>query len=96
MALAAISSVDALQTLGALQALGLTLPSPTYLVGALGFGIVGWLAWRRGCKNSNWRTAGLGVALMLYPYVIAGTAMLFGVGAALCAALYFTAGTDAA
>ena len=56
--------MDPLQTLGRL---GLELPSPLYIVGAIAFGIVGWLAWRRGRRAGRPISTWLGVALMLYP-----------------------------
>jgi hypothetical protein len=30
-----------------LESLGLVLPSPTYILGAIMFGIIGWVAFRR-------------------------------------------------
>jgi hypothetical protein len=70
--------------LAALQSLGLELPSPTYLVGAVVFGLVGLFAWRRGRKLKQPWSLWLGVALMLYPYAISSTWLLYVVGAALC------------
>ncbi len=69
----------------ALQALGLELPSPYYLIGAILFGLFGWAAFRRGRKTERRTTTWLGVALMLFPYAVSGTGMLYAVGAALCA-----------
>jgi len=74
--------------LKALQSLGLTLPSPAYIAGVLIFGLVGFVAYRRGKKAGRPRTKWLGVALMLYPYLTAPTWLLYLVGAALCLALY--------
>jgi hypothetical protein len=71
--------------LAALQSLGLELPSPAYLVGAVVFGLVGLFAWRRGRKLKRPLTLWLGVALMLYPYAISSTWLLYAVGVALCA-----------
>lgn len=80
----------AMDTLDALQSLGLTLPTPAYLAGAILFGILGYAAYRYGKKAARPRAKWLGVALMLYPYFIpAGAWLLFGVGAGLCATLYF-------
>lgn len=75
--------------LKALESLGFTLPSPAYLVGAIVFGIIGLLAYRHGKKVADSPTRWLGIALMLYPYAIAETWLLFAVGTALCAAVYF-------
>jgi tryptophan-rich sensory protein len=72
-----------------LQSLGLTLPSPAYLIGAILFGCVGIAAYRIGKKSSRPATKWLGVALMFFPYVVSETWMLYTVGAALCAAAYY-------
>lgn len=77
--------------LALLQGLGLELPSPAYIVGAIVFGLVGLWAWRRGRKSERPRTRWLGVALMLYPYGVSNTALLYGVGTLLCAGLWLDA-----
>ena len=77
--------MDAVQSL---QLLGLELPSPTYLFGAIVFGIIGLGAFRFGRKRDQRMTTWLGVALMLYPYAVSGTWMLYAVGTALCAGIY--------
>ena len=79
--------MDALQAAGALDALGalgLTLPSPAYLLGALLFGLCGWVAYRRGKTLANPTLRWSGLALMLYPYAVSDTGMLWAIGAALC------------
>jgi hypothetical protein len=73
--------------LSSLQALGLELPSPTYLIGAILFGLIGWAAWRHGRRTERPPTKWIGVALMLYPYVISSTWLLYGIGLALCVGL---------
>ena len=70
-----------------LQALGLTLPSPAYIFGAILFGIVGYVAFRRGRKTSRPVLTWTGVALMLYPYAVSQTWLLWAVGVALCVGL---------
>ena len=75
--------------LGSLAGLGLSLPSPAYLFGAILFGLIGFAAYRYGKRTSLPRVKWLGLALMLYPYATSGTAMLYGVGVALCLGLYF-------
>lgn len=77
---------DNLNTLGDL---GLTLPSPAYLLGAILFGIIGFAAYRYGKKTANSTLKWIGVGLMLYPYAISQTWILYVVGIGLCAALYF-------
>jgi hypothetical protein len=78
--------MDQLQNL---ESVGLTLPSPAYIFGAVLFGIIGYAAWRYGKKTSRVYTKWIGVALMLYPYAISETWLLYVVGSALCVALYF-------
>ena len=77
---------EGLDTLGAL---GITLPSPSYIVGAILFGVIGLVAYYVGKRNGRPRTRWLGVALMLYPYVVWQTWLLWLVGAGLCAAIWF-------
>lgn len=71
-----------------LESLGFTLPGPAYIFGAVLFGIIGFAAYRHGKKASLVTFKWIGVALMLYPYVIADTGLLYGAGAALCLGLY--------
>ena len=72
-----------------LQSLGFTLPSPAYIFGAIVFGIIGFAAYRYGKKTERRITKWLGIALMLYPYAISQTWMLYVVGVALCAGMFF-------
>ena len=78
-----------MDTLKELAALGLELPSPAYLIGASLFGIVGWVAFRRGRKASMGGLTGAGLALMLFPYAVSETWMLWSIGSALCGWVYF-------
>jgi hypothetical protein len=71
-----------------LQSLGFTLPSPAYLLGSIVFGVVGCIALRRGRKTTDKTLTWLGVGLMLYPYAISQTWLLWSVGLALCAWVY--------
>jgi apolipoprotein N-acyltransferase len=80
---------DQLETLGAL---GITLPSPAYIVGAIVFGIVGLVAFVRGRRASQPRLRWLGLALMLYPYVVWQTWLLYLVGAGLTLAVWLDRG----
>ena len=81
--------MDGLQDL---QSLGFTLPSPAYIFGAIVFGIIGIAAYRYGKKTRRNATKWLGIALMLYPYAISETWLLYVVGVALCAGPYFDRG----
>ena len=77
------------RSLNALQSLGLSLPSPAYIFGAVIFGLIGIAAYRIGKKAGRPRTQWLGVALMLYPYATPGVWLLYAVGVALCVAVYW-------
>lgn len=81
-----MASMNELQQL---ESMGLTLPSPAYMLGAILFGIVGYIAYRRGKAVSRSELKWTGVVLMLYPYAVSETWMLWVVGIALCAWLYF-------
>jgi len=78
-----------MEDLAALQSLGLALPSPAYLFGAIVFGLIGFAAYRAGRKRERRLTLWLGVALMLYPYAISRTWLLYAIGIVLCAGLAF-------
>jgi ABC-type Fe3+-siderophore transport system permease subunit len=71
-----------------LESLGFVLPSPAFIFGAILFGLIGLVAFRRGRKSSRASITWAGVALMLYPYVISETWALWLVGIALCGWLY--------
>ena len=80
-----------MDNLSALDALGIALPSTTYLIGVVIFGIVGYVAYRYGRKMSLPATKWIGIALMLYPYAISATWLLYIVGAGLCIGAYLSA-----
>jgi hypothetical protein len=77
--------------LTALEALGFTLPSTAYLIGVVVFGIAGFVVYRYGRKMSLAPTKWIGIALMLYPYAISATWLLYVVGAGLCVGAYLSA-----
>jgi hypothetical protein len=77
--------MDELKNLGSL---GLELPSPAYLFGAILFGIIGFALYRYGKKAANKASKWVGIVLMLYPYLISGTWQLYAVGSGLCVGLY--------
>ena len=53
------------------------------------FSLVGYAAFRHGRKNDRSRTMWIGVALMLYPYIVSPTWLLYVAGVALCVGLWF-------
>jgi len=77
--------MDELKTL---ESLGFAMPSPAYIVGALFFSIIGYAGYRYGKKSEHSAPLWIGVALMLYPYLISETWLMYAVGCALCVALY--------
>ena len=74
--------------LRALQTLGLVLPSPAYIAGAILFGVIGYAAFRRGRKSTRPALTWTGVALMLYPYAVPQTWLLWTIGLGLCGWVY--------
>jgi hypothetical protein len=77
-----------LDALNAVESLGFTFPTPAYLIGAILFGLIGFAAYRYGKNTSRPKVIWIGFALMLYPYVIPETWLMYLVGIGLCAALY--------
>jgi drug/metabolite transporter (DMT)-like permease len=64
------------------------MPSPTVLFASIFFGAIGLGAFIYGKKMQRWKTLSLGVALMVFPYFISQTWLLYTVGCALCAGLF--------
>jgi len=75
--------------LNTLSGMGLVLPTPAYIFGTILFGVIGFAAYRHGKRTSRPKVKWIGFALMLYPYALSGTAMLYLVGTALCVGIYF-------
>ena len=68
----------------ALQSLALVLPSPASIFGALWFGTIGYAAFRRGRKTSTAALTWTGVILMIDPYAVPQTWLLWPIGTGLC------------
>ena len=62
-----------MEELKALESMGLALPSAWYIAGAILFGIVGYVFYRRGKSTRQTGLLWTGVALMLYPYAVSET-----------------------
>ena len=77
--------MDELKTI---ESLGLTIPSMAYIAGAIIFSIIGYAGYRYGKKSGHSTPLWIGIALMVYPYVISETWLMYAVGTALCFALY--------
>ena len=73
-----------LDQLKALESFGIVLPSPAYLSGAVLFGIIGYVVYRRGRKTARPVLTWAGVTLMVYPYAVPQTWLLWSLGLALC------------
>lgn len=71
-----------------LSQLGIELPSLAYIIGAILFGLVGMAAWRHGRRTDRPVVKWSGLALMLYPYAVSETWMLWAIGVILCAWLW--------
>jgi hypothetical protein len=77
-----------MNSLSQLESMGFAMPSPAYLLGALLFGIYGYVVFRRGKQVASMQLRWTGVALMLYPYAVSQTWLLWLLGAALCGWAY--------
>lgn len=71
-----------------MPAFGFPAFSTASVVANLLFSAVGFVAFAYGKRMQLWRTMFIGLALMIYSYFIANTILLFGLGAALTAALF--------
>ena len=81
-----MESLKELEALG--LGLGIGLPSPAYLIGASLFGLIGFAAFRRGRSTGPASLTWVGVALMVYPYAVGQTWLLWTIGAGLSAWVY--------
>ena len=72
-----------MEELKALESMGLVLPSVWYIVGVILFGIVGYVVYRHGKAKKRPGILWTGVALMLYPYAVSETWILWLIGSAL-------------
>lgn len=64
------------------------MPSSAVLFASVLFGAIGFAAFIYGKKSYRWKPLGLGVALMVYPYFISRTWLLYAIGGVLCAGLF--------
>ena len=65
------------------------LPSPNVLLAGLIFGVIGTAAFMYGKKQARFSAMAIGAALVVYPYFVSALWLLWGIGLALCAALYY-------
>lgn len=62
------------------------------MIGGFVFGSIGFVAFVYGKRRQIWTPMLLGLALMAYPYFAPNTLSVFGIGAALTAALFLFRG----
>jgi len=77
-----------MEILDTLRELGIELPGTAYVVGVCLFSVVGMVAFWKGRKLKRQHVKWLGVVLMFYPYFVWNTVAIYGVGIALCIALW--------
>jgi hypothetical protein len=59
------------------------------MLGGMLFGSVGFIAFVYGKKQQYYRTLGVGIVLMVYPYFVSNALWLYILGVVLCSVLYF-------
>lgn len=64
------------------------LPSPADLFGSLLFGVIGLAAFVYGKKNAHFVPMILGFVLMVYPYFVSQTWLLYAIGCALTVGIW--------
>jgi len=64
------------------------MPSPANLFGSLMFGVIGFAAFMYGKKSALVKPMLIGLVLMIYPYFISETWLLYTIGAVLTAGLF--------
>ncbi|MEY2842625.1 MAG: hypothetical protein RI920_662 [Pseudomonadota bacterium] len=80
------------ELMGNMQALGIEMPSAVYLFGMIVFSLIGLVAYRRGKQQAQPVMRWAGLALMLYPYAVSSTWLLYLVGVALTALAFLNRG----
>lgn len=58
------------------------------LLGGLVFGTIGFVAFMYGKRQANVKMLSIGAVLMVYPYFVANTLVLYAIGALLTASLF--------
>jgi hypothetical protein len=58
------------------------------IIGGIVFGAVGFVAFVYGKRQAEFRTMGIGVVLMVFPYFFANTIIMYVIGTALTVALF--------
>ena len=63
--------------------------SPYNILAGFIFGTIGFGAWRYGKAMEKWKPVAIGLALMVYPYFVYNSYLLWGIGVALLVTLWF-------
>jgi hypothetical protein len=77
-----------LQSLQSVLGSSFAFPSAANLFASVLFGIIGYAAFRYGRKTRSRNPVYIGLLLMLYPFVVSETWMMYAVGITLCLALF--------
>ncbi len=76
-----------------LSAYGINLSGPSFtfenIMAGIIFGIIGMAALKYGHKERAYRPALIGITLIVYPYFISNTILLYCIGVAVTSLLYF-------
>lgn len=64
------------------------MPSATVLFAAFLFSTIGFFAFRYGKKEMLWKPMAIGATLMVYPYFVSQTWLLYAIGFALSASVF--------
>lgn len=64
------------------------MPTPANLFALVIFSVIGFAVFKWAAKQAYWRSASIGLVLMVYPYFVDRTWLLYAIGLGLCALLY--------
>jgi len=64
------------------------MPSPAALFALILFGLIGTVALMYGKRMQEWKPMVIGAVMVIYPYFVSQTWLIYVIGCALCVALY--------
>ncbi len=59
------------------------------LIGGFIFGVIGWYAFNYGRKERSYKPLMIGLVLMVFPYLVSNTILLYVIGVVISSLLYF-------
>jgi len=65
------------------------MPSPAALFALILFGLIGTVALMYGKRMQEWKPMVIGAVMVIYPYFVSQTWLIYVIGCMLCVALYF-------